>query len=226
MNYDWNFSRIAPYWYAFLSGAITTLTLTVMVIVIGTVTGVILGLLLRNRFGRYLLYPPIDVIRAVPPLVMILFMYYLLTVQIIGTTVQAYWVYVIAMSLNLAAFTADVVRAAIGSTPKSATDAGLALGMTRGQLTRHIVLPHVAREIIPAMTILYIGMLKMSSLAAVINVRETVYTAQTIIAEISRSLEAWTVVAVIYIVLVIPSTYAARRIEKWARSGIGSVEEI
>ncbi|MBX3734095.1 MAG: amino acid ABC transporter permease [Verrucomicrobiae bacterium] len=219
MNYDWNFARILPYWQAFLSGTATTLVLTILVVICGTVLGVATGLVLRRRFARLTLYPLIDFVRALPPLVLILFMYYLLTKQVIGTTVQAFWVYVIAMALNLAAFTADVVRAAIDNVPTGAIDAGRALGMSHKQVTRHIVLPHVLRETIPAMTVLYIGMLKMSSLASVINVREVVYTAQTVIADIARSLEAWVVVAVVYVVLVIPSTYAARWIETWTRTG-------
>jgi polar amino acid transport system permease protein len=107
----------------------------------------------------------------------------------------------------------------LANVPPGAIDAGYALGMSRKQLTKHIVLPHVFREIIPGMTILYIGMLKMSSLASVINVREVVFTAQTVIADISRSLEAWAIVALIFIVLVVPATYAARWVEKWAGRG-------
>lgn len=219
MNYDWNFTRILPYWKAFLSGTGVTLLLTTLVISCGTVFGVAVGLLLKRPLARRILYPVIDVVRALPPLVLILFMYYLLTQQVIGTTVQAFWVYVIAMSLNLAAFTADLVRAAVENVPTGAVDAGRALGMSRNQVTRHVVLPHVLRETIPAMTLLYVGMLKMSSLASVINVRDVVYAAQTVIADISRSLEAWTVVAAIFVVLVVPATYAARRVETWAGRG-------
>ena len=225
MNYDWNFARLAPYWRAFLSGTLTTISLTFLVVVIGTISGIVLGLVIRNRVFRRLLYPLIDVIRALPPLVLILFMYYLLTKQVIGTTVQAYWVCVVAMSLNLAAFTSDLVRAAIDNVPRSAMDAGKALGMSNVQLTRHIVLPHVIREIIPAMTLLYIAMLKMTSLASVISVREVVYTAQTVIANITRSLEAWSIVALIYVVLVVPSTYIARRVEIYSGRGIIGLEK-
>ena len=188
-------------------------------IIVGTITGVILGLLLRTQVVRWALYAFVDVIRALPPLVLILFMYYLLTRQVIGTTIQAYWVCTVAMSLNLAAFTSDLVRAAIGTVPSGAMDAGRALGMSHHQLTRYIVLPHILRTIIPGMTVLYIGILKMTSLASVINVREVVYTAQTVIADVSRSLEAWAIVALIYVVLVIPSTYGARWVENWAHEG-------
>ncbi len=219
MNYDWNFSRLIPYGKAFFSGTLTTISLTVIVIIAGTIIGIMLGLLMRNRFLRWVLYPIIDVIRALPPIVLILFMYYLLTQQVIGTTIQAYWVCTIAMSLNLSAFTSDLVRAAINNVPQNATDAGRALGMSQRQLTRYIVLPHVLRTILPAMTVLYIGMLKMSSLASVINVREVVYAAQTVIATISRSLEAWIIVALIYIALVIPAAHFARKLESRIHRG-------
>ena len=219
MNYDWNFSRLLPYWKAFLAGTVTTVTLTFVIIAIGTVIGVAFGILLRQRNSRRLLYPLIDVIRAIPPLVLILFMYYLLTEQVIGTTVAGYWVCAIALGLNLAAFTADLVRAAIENVPRTAIEAGLALGMSRRQLMRHVIFPHVFREVLPGMTILYIGMLKLSSLASIINVRDVVYTAQTVIADVQRSLEAWSVVAVIYVVLVVPATYAARWVEIWAGRG-------
>jgi polar amino acid transport system permease protein len=219
LNYDWNFTRLLPYGRAFILGTVTTIELTLLVILFGTLVGIIAGLLLKKRYTGFIIYSIIDVIRAVPPLVLLLFMYFLLTQQVIGATVTAFWVYVIAMSLNLAAFTADIVRAAIENVPASAIDAGRALGMSHHQLTRHIVLPHVFREAIPVMTVLYIGMLKMSSLASVINVREVVYTAQTVIANISRSLEAWTIVAIIYIALVLPASRIARRVETWAKRG-------
>jgi His/Glu/Gln/Arg/opine family amino acid ABC transporter permease subunit len=220
VRYDWNFARLEPYAHAFVSGTVTALVLTGLVIACGTAMGVAAGFLVsRNQVVRWLLYPVIDVLRALPPLVLILFMYYLLTAQVIGTTVPSFWVCTIAMSLNLAAFTSDLVRAAIENVSKEAIDAGLALGLSERHLRRYIVLPSVIREVVPAMTVLYIGMLKMSSLASVINVREIVYTAQTVIADVSRSLEVWTIVGAIYIVLVIPATRAAPRLEIWAGRG-------
>lgn len=219
MNYDWNFSRLAPYVDAFVSGTYTTLTLTGVVIVVGTLLGLLLGIALRNPVLKVFLYPVVDVLRALPPLVLLLFMYYFLTRQVIGVGVPAFWVAAIAMSLNLAAFTSDLVRAAVDNAPVAATDAARALGMSESQVMRHIVFPHVLREIIPGMTILYIGMLKMSSLASVINVREVVFTAQTVISNVSRSLEAWVIVAIIYVVMVVPATYGARALERWVRRG-------
>ena len=219
MNYDWNFGRLIPYYHAFVAGTITTIELTLLIILCGTCLGILVGLLLRNPIWRLFLFPFIDALRAIPPMVLLLFMYYLLTVQVIGTMVAGFWVCVIAFSLNLSAFTSDLVRATIETVEKDTIDAARALGMSNNQITRHIVLPHVLRELIPGMTVLYIGMLKMTSLASVINVGEVVFTAQTVIADISRSLEAWAIVALIYMLLVIPATYGARRLERWAHRG-------
>lgn len=213
VNYDWRFGRLLPYWHAFLSGTEITIGLTAVVIVCGTALGCVVGVCLRRQSLRIVLYPLVDVLRALPPLVLILFFYYVLTEQIIGFTVTSFWTAVVAMSLNLAAFTGEIVRSAFDAVPKSSLDAGRALGLSRRQLQRHVILPHVLRESIPAMTVLYIGVLKMSSLASVINVREVVYTAETVITGTTRSLESWAVVAAIYVVLVVPMTYFARRVE-------------
>jgi polar amino acid transport system permease protein len=215
MNYDWNFNRLRPYADAFWQGTLVTIWLTLAVVVIGTLLGFLIGIFAQRRWMRVPMWFLTNLVMALPPLVLLLFAYYLLTKQIIGTTVDAFWVCVAALSVNLAAFTGDLVRAALGSVPSEALDAGRALGMSERQVARFIVIPHVVREIIPAMTMLYIAMLKLTSLASVINVREVVYAAQTVVATVSRSLESWAIVAAIYVVLVTPLTLVARRLERW-----------
>jgi len=223
LNYDWNFFRLKPYASAFLGGTATTIEITVLVIIFGTILGVLGGLLMKNRIARKLLYPIIDIVRAIPPLVLLLFFYYFLTQDVIGVTVDSFLVCVVALSVNLAAFTSDLVRAAVENTPRGALDGALALGMSDRHIKLHVVLPHVLREVVPGMTVLYIGMLKATSLASVISVREVVFTAEAVITKVARSLETWVVVALIYITLVIPATYGARRLERWAKHGNLSV---
>jgi polar amino acid transport system permease protein len=145
--------------------------------------------------------------------VVLLFLYYLLSEEVVGTTFSAFSVAAIGLSLNLAAFVAEIVRSAVDNVEAESIEAAVALGMTRRQITRYIVVPHVIRETIPALTVLYVGMLKTTSLAAIINVREVVFTAQTVIADVSRSLEAWLIVALIYVVLVVPASYLTRMVE-------------
>lgn len=220
MSYDWNFSRLAPYSQAFLQGAVTTVELSAIVIVLGTALGILLGLALGQRQFKVWAYPFIDAVRALPPLVVILFLYYLLTVQVIGWSVTAYWVYVIAMSIHLATFTGDLVRSSVTSIPRGLVDSGKALGMSESQSFRYLFLPHLIRTLIAPMTALYIGMVKTSSLASVINVTEVVYAAQTVTVQTSRSLEAWVVVGAIYIVIVMPLTYGLRWLERRSRHGL------
>lgn len=218
MNYDWHWARLRPYSEAFLSGTVNTVLLTILVILFGTLLGVSLGLLLRDKIVQRALHPVLDVVRALPPLVLLLFLYYTLTPPVVGWTVPAFWIAVIGLSANLAAFVAELVRSAIDSVPRDDILAARALGLEARQITRYIVLPRVVRDLVPSLTVLYIGTLKMTSIASVINVREVVYTAGTVITEVSRSVETWTVVAAIYCVLVIPCTYLVRLLERRLRS--------
>lgn len=222
MIYDWNFGRLAPYASAFAQGTLTTIELSALVIIVGTLLGVLLGLVLRQPQMAPLLYPLTDAARALPPLVVILFMYYALTPQVVGVSVSAYWVYVLAMSLHLATFTGDLVRSGIEAIPRSLVESGRSLGMTEIQAFRHLFVPHLVRALIAPMTALYIGMIKTSSLASVINVSEVVYAAQTVTVQTSRSLEAWCVVGVIYIAIVVPATYALRWLERRSRRDLPS----
>jgi His/Glu/Gln/Arg/opine family amino acid ABC transporter permease subunit len=219
MNYDWNFGRLLPYVRAFEYGAVTTLTMFLVVLVLGTIGGVLLGILSRQRMIHRLLVLPLDIIRAVPPIVLILFCYYALTIEVIGTTLTAYWVCVIALSINLAAFAADLVRSSLASMPQADLEAARVLGLSPMHIVRFITFPLILRIMAAPLLMLYLGILKATSLGSVIGVREIVYSGQVVIAANARSLETWIVVSAVYVAIVLPLSYAARRIENWARHG-------
>ncbi|MGO8696130.1 MAG: amino acid ABC transporter permease [Limisphaerales bacterium] len=219
MSYDWNFDRIIPYAGALARGAVVTIELTVVSILFGGVAGLSLGVVMARMKKARLLGFLIDLIRSIPLLPLLLFFYYLLTQQVLGVSVSSFWVSTIALALSMAAFTADIIRAAVISVPKEAVDAARALGFSERQIVKHIKMEYVVRQATPGMAVLVIATLKNSSLAAVINVGEVTYTAQSILAETARSLEVWVVVGVMYIILVLPTTYLSRRLEAWARRG-------
>ena len=222
MFYDWNFARIAPYWKAFGVGVVVTIELTVVIVLLGCLVGIPLGILQARQQHRWFLAFAVDLVRSVPLLVLILLFYFVLTEQIIGVAVSSFWVFSIAMSLSMAAFTADIVRSAVIGVPFEAIDAGRALGLSESQIARHISRDYVIRQVIPGMSVLVIATLKNSSLAATINVGELLYSGQSVLAETARSLEVWVVVGVLYTALVLPTTYASRRLEAWARRGTRS----
>jgi polar amino acid transport system permease protein len=216
MNYDWQWSAVWDYRYALLNGVSWTLVLTIVSILIGSALGLLWGVFLASRdyslapirAGAFLIA---DVIRALPLLVLLLFANYYLP-PIIGIH-STFWISVIALSLNLSAFIADVLRGAIRGVARPLIEAALAVGMTQRQSMRRIVLPEALRQVVPTFALLYIDILKMSSLASVIAFQELTHVGGEISAKTYRPLEVIASIAVIYIVLVLPLAYLQRRLE-------------
>ncbi|MEW7986878.1 MAG: ABC transporter permease subunit [Candidatus Thiodiazotropha sp.] len=223
--YDWNFGRITPYVDAFTSGIYFTISLSVTTIIFSTVVGVIWGISLsRSQSVRVLTTPVLDVLRSLPPLVLVLFGYYFYTKEVVGVSFPAFWSFVLSVGFNVAAFIADLTRASIINTPRDFKELGESMGLSERQILRHIVAPIASRELVPPLSYLYIETIKLTSLASVINVNETVYVAQSVIADVSRSLEVWVIVGAIYLVLIIPLTFIVRALEIRMKRGAGLIE--
>ncbi|MCI0624466.1 MAG: ABC transporter permease subunit [Acidobacteria bacterium] len=257
MNYDWDFSVLADpaYLTTLAAGAVTTLELTGWCVVLGTPLGVGLGIislagsgpatdghfghsgtpsilfsplrfaLLAVRAGTLLL---IDLIRAIPLLLLILTSYYVLPVlaqsaavrtifAAVGTSAPAIsgvQSVIVAMSVNLAAFVADLVRASATSVSRGSILAARALGMSSALTWRRIVLPEVFREILPGLTLLYITMLKMTTLASTVAVYEVLHSADSIIQQTYKTLELYVAVCGLFVAIVVPLSVLARKLER------------
>lgn len=206
MAYDWQLSLLFEYWPAFLHGLVVTMKLTVVTIIAGTIIGYMLGVALSTKWAylkpvRILINVYAALFGWLPLLVLMVWMYYFLPVlfdiKFSGLTV-AY----IALSLNLSAFIADVVRGAIEEIPRSYIDAGKAIGMPFFLILRRIIFPEIVRISLPSMVALYINQFKWTTLASVLGVSELLHTADTIMIQTYRSLEAYTAIALIYLVVV------------------------
>jgi His/Glu/Gln/Arg/opine family amino acid ABC transporter permease subunit len=227
MSYDWHFDRLLGYQDAFLAGIFYTVELSITLIVFSTVLGVLTGIVLsRNQWWAPPLLIVIDLLKGLPPLVLILFGYFALTADVVGVTVGAFWVFIFSMGLNVAAFIADLTRASISNVPREYVEMGTAIGLRNNQLIRFVVFPLAIRELVPPLSYLYIEAIKLTSLASVINVRETVYVAQTVITNTARSLEVWVLVGVIYLVLVAPATFIAKYLERRFKREVGIASTI
>lgn len=216
-GYDWDWSVAWRYREAFLAGLLTTLELTGLAVVAGTLLGLPTGLLLTregrvSRTLRPVLLAIVDVLRSLPLLILLLVLYFWLP-SLVGMR-SAFWIAVTGLSLNLAAFIADVTRGAVNGVPRPLVEAGFALGMTSGQVVRRVVVPEAIRELVPTIALLYIHILKMSSLASVIAVEELVHKASRISSGTYRYLEIYAVLAIIYIALVLPFSHFARALEQ------------
>ncbi len=107
----------------------------------------------------------------------------------------------LGLTFYTAAFNAEIFRAGIQSVPKGQSEAGLALGLSKGQVMRMIVLPLALRIIIPPMANSYLNLTKESSLAVAIGYPEVVRVANITLAETSQALECITIIMVIYLTL-------------------------
>jgi len=216
MDYDWQWSIVWEYRYALLQGAELTFIVSFISICFGTIIGILWGIALSSKdticvLPQKIAFLTADIIRALPPLILLLLINYYAP-PAIGLH-SKFWLSVIALSLNLSAFIADVLRGSIAGIQRPLIDAGLAVGMSNSQITRRIVLPEAIRGVIPTFTLLYIDILKMSSLASVIALQELTHIGSQISGKEFKYLEIIVAVALIYIIIVLPLTWFQRWLE-------------
>lgn len=213
-DYQWSFEVILKYREALLNGALLTLALTFLSIIFGTFLGAIVARIRKSRFRllRLLSFVYIELFRSVPLLVLLVWFYYCLPI-LFGVRFGSFSTAVIAMSMNLSGFVAETIRSGIEAIPKGQKEAGLSLGLTESQVLRRIILPQSIKIMVPNMLGLYITMLKLSSLASVIAVSELLHSSNNIISQSFRPLEVFTAIAMIYVIIIMPLSYYARRLE-------------
>lgn len=200
----------------FLSGLLMTLELTALASIFGSILGIPLaiGRLSNKRYLRYISIAYIEIFLALPLLVLLIWVYFALPILIKPLVLSGFWAAVIAMSLNLAPFVAETVRAGIESIPKGQFEAAIAVGMSTKQAFLRIIFPQAIRRVVPPLLTQYITTLKLSSLASVIAVYELVYSASNLISTTFRPMEVYTTVAIVYLMIILPLSFAVRFFEK------------
>jgi len=218
MNYNWNLGILWEYREVFFIGTLVTLELTGITIIVGTGLGILLGVGLRaeSPLVRWPVVTYVELLRALPLLVLLVWLYYFLP-AVFNVKLSAFTTAAIGLSINLSAFVADVVRGAIVGVPRAQVDAARSLGMSRALTLRRVILPEALRSLVPTLTALYITMFKMSTLASAISCYELLHAADGIIIQTYRALEVYSGIAAIYLVLIIPATYLAKKLENSPR---------
>lgn len=155
-----------------LRGAVTTVEISVLGMAVAVVAGLVVVLL--RLYGvaplRWLAKAYVEVIRGTPLLIQLFLIYYGLPE--IGIRLNAFFAAILGLGLNYAASEAENYRAGIQSIPRGQVEAALALGMSRAQALRHVVLPQALRFVIPPVTNDFIAMFKDSSIVSVITMVE------------------------------------------------------
>jgi len=160
-----------------LKGAVTTLQLCAVVIVAGLAGGLALALaaLSRNAVLHWSAVVFIDLFRALPPLVLLVFVYSGLPFA--GFRLSPFMAVVIAFFLNNSAYFAEVFRAGINAVPKGQTEAARATGLSPAQTMGFVVLPQAVRNVLPDLLSNTVEVVKLTSLASVVSLSELLYSA-------------------------------------------------
>src|SRR5690606_33289024 len=153
----------------------------------------------------------VSIIRGTPLLVQLFILFYGLPT--LGITIDPFPSAVIGFSLNVGAYASEIIRAAILSIPKVQWEAAYSIGMTRAQALRRIVLPQALRVSVPPLSNSFIGLVKDTSLAAMILVTEMFRRAQEIAATNYEFLFIYSLAAAIYWVICFILTLIQARIE-------------
>jgi len=220
MGYEWGFGFLLRYVPLFVKGVGITLAYTVGTILIGLLLGLLIGLgrLSRYWFVQAPLVGLIEIFRCTPLLVQIIWFYYALPV-ILNVQIPAVVAATAVLSLYTAAFYAEIFRAGIVSIEAGQWDAAKALGLSRWQVMRRIVLPQAVRRMVPPFMNQSITQLKNTSLVSTIAVPDLLYQGSLITADTYRPLEVYTVVALIYFALLFPATVLAQSYERRMAAG-------
>ena len=182
-------------------GVIVTLQVSALSAVLGLALGVALGLgaLSRSRAVRWTVAAYVDFIRGTPLLIQIYLVFFAL--PMIGIRFDEFSAGGVALSLNAAAFVAEVVRGGVGSIERGQAEAAKAIGTRHRQVLVYILLPQAYRQMVPPLTNELISLVKNSSLLSVISVYELTRAGQAIISVHFVPFEIYTLLALYYYVL-------------------------
>ena len=201
MHYQLDFSFLAERWPDFVAGAWLTVQLTVVSIALGLAVGTVCALvrvygtaLARRLVGLY-----VELIRNTPLLIQIFIVYFGLSS--LGLKLSAEVSAVIALVVNMGAYTTEIMRAGIQSIQRTQLEAADCLGLTRLQTIFHVVLLPAMERVYPALSSQFVLLMLASSITSTISAEELTATANLVQSDTYRSFEVYIVVALVYLAL-------------------------
>lgn len=223
------FFLLQTQWRTFATGLWTTIIISI----IGTFFGFLIGLVLASfrllptgqhysTFHRtmvaildQLAKAYIQVFRGTPMIVQATVIYYGV-IYLFGYW-SAFVAGIVVVSINTAAYMAEIIRGAVNAIDKGQTEAGLSLGMNYFQLMVHIILPQAIKHSIPAFGNELIVNIKDTAVLSVIAVSDLFYSSRFLITTYYRPFEVYFIISVIYLILTLGSSFLLRQLEKGLR---------
>jgi His/Glu/Gln/Arg/opine family amino acid ABC transporter permease subunit len=198
VNYDW--SVIWQFRSALAQGVWTTVMLTFATMAVAIPGGLFI-MLLRQSPIRLVAFAGVvftEFFRNLPLILVIYWTFYILPRLLPNVDFPPFATGLVALALGVSAYNAETFRAGVNSIRQGQSEAALALGMSRWQVMRKVVLPQATRRVLPVLASTWVSLFKDTSLVSVIAVADLAYTTLEIRSQTFRVLEMLTAMAVIY----------------------------
>ena len=202
-----------------INGLGYTIALSVCAIVISIVIGLLIALpgLAKGRAPRTMNRVYVECFRAIPILVLLLWVYYGLPV-VLDIGITTFWAGVLALAISDSAFEAEIFRGGIQSISKGQIEAADSIGLNYYDKMRYVILPQAIRRILPPLGNQLVYMLKMSSLVSVIGLSELTRRANELVVTEYRPLEIYTILVLEYLILILIVSAGVRWLERKMRA--------
>ena len=208
------FGQLAENGPALLSGLGTTLWIAFISVALALILGIILGLLRvqANPWLSGIAAVYVDLMRGVPLIVLSFFIYFGIP-QMTGVRFSSAAAGIMTLSLNAAAYVAEIVRGGIQAIDKGQMEASRSLGLSYGKTMQKIILPQAIKLMIPSFINQFVITLKDTSILSVIGLVELTQTGSVIIARTYQSGSMWLIVGLIYLIVITALTRLSKRLE-------------
>jgi len=257
LSYKWDWSAIPQYFFRYdpekkkwvtnilMQGFLTTIRLSFWATILATFLGTLMGLfrVSRSLFRRLIGGTYVELIRNLPPLVIIFIFYFFVGDQILPVfgveefvrhssestqkiiTVlfarpalfTAFLSALITLSIFEGAYITEIVRAGIQSIEKGQREASAALGFTRWQQMRYVILPQAIQRILPPLAGQFISTIKDSAIVSVISIQELTFQGMELMSATYLTFEIWITITVMYLILTLSCSLAVERLEIYMR---------
>jgi polar amino acid transport system permease protein len=216
LNYNWGWAAVWDYRVLLFHGWLLTLAISAAALVISTLGGFVLALAQRSYVLplRYFAKVLVEVVRCTPLLVLILVIWYGFGgVFQIGNEYR-FVAGILILSLFEGAYISEIMRAGIESVGKTQIESARAIGLTRAQTYRYVIVPQATRQVLPPLVGQLVSLIKDSSLLSLISIAELTQSAQQVNTFTVSTLETYLPLAGGYLVLTIPISLWSRWLER------------
>jgi len=195
---------------ALLQGALTTVEVCALAVILGSVLGVLLAVAFQSgsKLLQFLVRCQVSFARGTPLFIQIMVIYFLLPA--LGIDIPRFYAGVIALGFNSSAYISEMIRGAILTIPPGQVEAARALALPKRLIWAHITLPQVFALILPPLTVEFAALLKGSALLSVIGLVELTRTAQQVIGYSFAPITTWLQVGLLYFLMCYALAFATR----------------